>query len=193
MFACRRLPSSSTFTPILTQPQRLFLQRSSRSFHVSSLKMVQTGDAVPDVELVEKSPGNKVSLAKELASGKGLIIGVPAAFSPACTARHVPGYIKAPKLKDAGKVFVVSVNDPFVMGAWAESLDPGAKSGIRFLGDPAGDFNTKLDLLFDSAAVFGQNRSKRYALVTEDGKVKSVHVEPDNTGVDVSEAEKVLA
>lgn len=88
MLACRRFASSSS----VTQPQRLFLQRSSpflttktttpaRSFHVSPLNMVQTGDAVPDVELVEKSPGNKVSLAKELASGKGLIIGVPAAFS----------------------------------------------------------------------------------------------------------------
>lgn len=105
------------------------------------------------------------------------------------------------------------------MGAWAESLDPGAASGvcqipdtspssssslnkeeesrtkriadtlafgniqIRFLGDPAGAFTGKLDLLFDSAAVFGQDRSKRYAIVTENGKVKSVHLEPDNTGV----------
>jgi len=155
--------------------------------------MVKAGDSIPTVELVEKSPGNKVSLAKELASGKGLIVGVPAAFSPSCSARHVPGYINSKKLGEAGKVFVVSVNDPFVMGAWAENLDPGAKSGIRFLGDPSGAFNKELDLIFESAAVFGQDRSKRYALVTEDGKVKSVHVEPDNTGVNESEAEKVLA
>ena len=56
-------------------------------------------------------------------------------------------------------------------------------SQIRFLGDPSGQFNKELDLTFESAAVFGQDRSKRYALVTEDGKVKSAHVEPDNTGV----------
>lgn len=58
------------------------VRRCIRDFHVSALyNMVQPGDAIPDVELVEKSPGNKVSLAQELASGKGLIIGVPAAFS----------------------------------------------------------------------------------------------------------------
>lgn len=54
---------------------------------------------------------------------------------------------------------------------------------IRFLGDPSGQFNKDLDLTFESAAIFGQDRSKRYALVVEDGKVKSAHVEPDNTGV----------
>lgn len=57
-------------------------------------------------------------------------------------------------------------------------------SQIRFLGDPSGKFTETLDLTFDSAAIFGNNRSKRYALVVEDGKVKSAHVEPDNTGVD---------
>ena len=54
---------------------------------------------------------------------------------------------------------------------------------IRFLGDPSGQFTKDLDLSFESAAVFGQDRSKRYALVVEDGKVASAHVEPDNTGV----------
>lgn len=54
---------------------------------------------------------------------------------------------------------------------------------VRFLGDPSGQFTKDLDLSFESAAVFGQDRSKRYALVVEDGKVKSAHVEPDNTGV----------
>lgn len=59
----------------------------------------------------------------------------------------------------------------------------GSHIQIRFLGDPSGQFTKDLDLSFDSAAVFGQDRSKRYALVVEDGKVKSTHVEPDNTGV----------
>ena len=54
---------------------------------------------------------------------------------------------------------------------------------IRFLGDPSGQFTKDLDLTFESSAVFGNDRSKRYALVVEDGKVKSAHVEPDNTGV----------
>ena len=209
----------------------------SRVFQTSARQLVQIGDAIPHVELLENSPGNKVSIAKEL-KGRGLIIGVPAAFSklprnishkrlwflnkctgPSCSEKHVPGYINFGGLKDAGDVFVVSVNDPFVyvrstdfhnrglrqltyssMKAWAESLDPDKKSSvsmnfkptwphgtktdqIRFLGDPHATFTNALDLAFDATAIFGQPRSKRYALVIKDGKVKEAHVEPDNTGV----------
>ena len=63
----------------------------------------------PNVELMEGSPGNKVSIADEL-KGKGLIIGVPAAFSPSCSEKHIPGYMEYANLKEAGNVFVVSVN-----------------------------------------------------------------------------------
>lgn len=76
--------------------------------------MVQVGDSIPSVELREKDPGTKVNLAEEFGSGSGIIIGVPAAFSPTCSDSHVPGYIMHPKLSSAGKVFVVSVNDAFV-------------------------------------------------------------------------------
>ncbi|KAL9638807.1 MAG: hypothetical protein Q9204_001358 [Flavoplaca sp. TL-2023a] len=67
---------------------------------------------------------------------------------------------------------------------------PGNK--IRFLGDPDAKFTEALDLSFESASIFGNNRSKRYALKVENGKVKEAFVEPDNTGVDVSTADKVL-
>ncbi|KAF3388760.1 Peroxiredoxin-5 [Penicillium rolfsii] len=161
-------------------------------FHSTSRNLVQKGDPIPNLDvLVENSPGNKINLAKEI-KGKAVIVGTPAAFSPACSSTHVPGYINHPKLKEAGQVFVVSVNDPFVTQAWGVSLDPQGKSGIRFLGDPTGKFTEALDLSFDSASIFGNNRSKRYALLVEDGKVKEAFVEPDNTGVNVSAAEKVL-
>ncbi len=75
---------------------------------------VKVGDSIPSVELFEDSPGNKVDLSKELASGKGLIIGVPAAFSPGCSDTHIPGYMLSDKLSGAGKAFVISVNDAFV-------------------------------------------------------------------------------
>ncbi|PSS21938.1 hypothetical protein M430DRAFT_40744 [Amorphotheca resinae ATCC 22711] len=155
--------------------------------------MVQVGDAIPSIELVEGNPGGKVNLATELASGPGLIIGVPAAFSPACSDSHIPGYINHPKLSSAGKVFVVSVNDAFVMNAWGKSLDAEKKSGIRFLGDHDGSFTRALDVEFPAAPFLGTNRSKRYAITTLDGKVKSVNIEPDNLGTDVSVAEKILA
>ncbi|KAK5687706.1 hypothetical protein LTS10_001846 [Elasticomyces elasticus] len=157
-----------------------------RSYHATRSMLVQINDAIPDVELMENSPGNKVSIAKEL-KGKGVIIGVPAAFSPSCSESHIPGYINSSKLKDAGQVFVVSVNDAFVMGQWGKSLDPEGKSGTRM--QPS---RRALELDFDGTAIFGQPRSKRYALVVDEGKVKSVHVEPDNTGVKESTADKVL-
>ncbi|KAF6804464.1 Peroxiredoxin-5, mitochondrial [Colletotrichum sojae] len=167
---------------------------ASRAFHSTPRAFVKVGDAIPDVPvLVENSPGNKVSLAEEFSKvKKGIIIGVPAAFSPACSATHVPGYINHPKLKEAGSVFVVSVNDPFVMKAWGDQLDPANETGIRFLGDPTAEFTKLLDLTFDSVPIFGDTRGKRYALVVEDGKVKEAHVEPDNIGTKVSLAENVL-
>jgi hypothetical protein len=70
------------------------------------------------------------------------------------------------------------------MGAWGTTLDPTGKSGIRFLADPHGELTSALDLSFDGAAIFGNARSKRYALVVENGKVTKAHVEPDNTGLD---------
>jgi hypothetical protein len=69
------------------------------------------------------------------------------------------------------------------MGAWGTTLDPTGKSGIRFLADPHGELTSALDLSFDGAAIFGNARSKRYALVVENGKVTQAHVEPDNTGL----------
>ncbi|GFF77223.1 peroxiredoxin-5, mitochondrial [Aspergillus udagawae] len=181
MFAVRRLATSAP----RAMPRRAL-------FHSTAPAFVQKGDAIPDLDvLVESSPGNKINLAEEL-KGKGVIVGVPAAFSPACSSSHVPGYINHPKLKEAGQVFVVSVNDPFVMKAWGVSLDATGKSGIRFLGDPTGKFSEALDVTFDSSSIFGNHRSKRYALVVEDGKVKEAYIEPDNTGVNVSAAEKVL-
>ncbi|KAL1609609.1 hypothetical protein SLS59_001116 [Nothophoma quercina] len=176
MFAARQLPLARSIA-------------GRRLFHASAPAFVKVGDKLPNVELMENSPGNKVNLAEELKTGKGLII---AAYSPACSENHIPGYINSAKLKDAGRVFVVSANDAFVMKAWAKTLDPESTSGIRFLADPSLAFTKGLDLAFDGAKIFGGDRSKRYALVTEDGAVKEAHVESDNTGLNVSAADKVL-
>lgn len=86
-----------------------------RGFHTTRPAFVKAGDPLPDAEcLVEGSPGNKVNIAKEFSLNNGLIIGVPAAFSGACSTSHIPSYMKHPKIKDVGQVFVVSVNDAFV-------------------------------------------------------------------------------
>lgn len=86
-----------------------------RAFHTTRPAAVRVGDRIPDLDvLVEDSPGNKVNLASEFAGSDGIIVGVPAAFSGACSSSHVPSFMNHPKLKNAGRVFVVSVNDPFV-------------------------------------------------------------------------------
>jgi 2-Cys peroxiredoxin 5 len=174
------------------------LPRAAR-FHASARALVKVGDALPalDSALAEDSPGNKISIAAEIErtpGRKGVIVGVPAAFSPACSASHVPSYLNHDKVKsgEAGSVFVVSVNDAFVMKAWREQLDPAKESSVRFLADPAAEFTKALELDFDAPAIFGGPRGKRYALVIRDGKVASVHVEPDNIGTSVSMAKDVL-
>ncbi|KAI0122717.1 AhpC/TSA family protein [Daldinia grandis] len=184
--ALRRGPSA--FSPFSASPSF-----AARRFHATPRAFIKAGEPIPNLEVLQEgSPGNKVNLAREFETANGVIVGVPAAFSGACSEKHIPSYIQSPKLRDAGRVFVVSVNDAFVMKAWGDQLDPTHESGIRFLADPAGEFTKALDLGFDAPAIFGGMRAKRYALVVEDGKVKSVHVEPDNTGTDVSMADKVL-
>lgn len=78
------------------------------------------------------------------------------------------------------------------MGAWGTTLDPTGKSGIRFLADPHSELTSALDLSFDGAAIFGNARSKRYALVVENGKVTKAFVEPDNTGLDGKSSDLTL-
>ena len=167
-----------------------------RTFASSAARSVAVGDSIPSVALFDGSPGNEVNLAEETASGKSVIIGVPGAFSPACSASHVPGYIKNLRQfneKDYKGFYVVAVNDAFVQKAWADQLLANvAGAQIRFLADPAAKFTEALDLKFDATKFFGNERSKRYALLVEDGKVTQTFIEPDNTSVDVSAAEKVL-
>ncbi|KAK3949669.1 Redoxin [Pseudoneurospora amorphoporcata] len=167
----------------------------ARFFSSSPARLVKIGEFLPEGELLQEgSPGNKVDLRKEAESARNmLIIGVPAAFSPACSSSHIPSYIQHPKTQEFDVKAVVSVNDAFVMKAWKENLDPTGESGIRFLADPSGEFTKALDLTFDSKAIFGNDRSKRYAIIVEDGKVVKIAVEPDNTGTAVSLADKVLA
>lgn len=168
-----------------------------RSFGTTTRNMVAIGDKIPAVNLYEGSPGNTFNIAEEAAKGKALIIGVPGAFSPACSSSHVPGYLRnLRQFNDKGvdKFYVVAINDPFVMKAWGDVLTLNIFSDqIKFLADPRGEFTEALDLKFDASKVFGNERSKRYALYTEDGKVAKTFIEPDNTSVNVSDATKVLS
>lgn len=164
------------------------------SRQLQSIRLVSTGSLIPLTTLKHNSPGNDFNLADAVKSGKNVIVGVPGAFSPACSATHVPGYGKLVndfKNKGYNNIYVVAVNDPFVTKAWGDDL--GTPESVVYLADPAGEFSKDLGTLFASAKIFGNDRSKRYALLVEDGKVKKAFEEPDNVSVDVSDASKVLS
>lgn len=168
---------------------------SARTFRAAAPALFKKGDKIPTglPGLKENSPGNDIDLGKEVSEGKYIIVGLPAAFSPACSASHIPGYIThMPQLREKGikQVLVATVNDPFVTAAWGKSL--GVPTDIRIIADTEGAFAKAGDHLFDSKKVFGNDRSVRYATIVEDGKVVKELVEPDKTGVDVSSAENVL-
>ncbi|EKM77250.1 hypothetical protein AGABI1DRAFT_122245 [Agaricus bisporus var. burnettii JB137-S8] len=127
-------------------------------------------------------------------SGKILIIGVPGAFTGTCS-RQIPDYIRKFdefQAKGVKNIYVVSVNDVFVMKAWKENLAPeGTK--IRFIADDKGAYTGALGMLFDATPRLGGPRSKRYVIVAEDGTVNSVAVEDIPSDLTVTGMEAVLA
>ncbi|KAH3670830.1 hypothetical protein WICMUC_004799 [Wickerhamomyces mucosus] len=166
---------------------------SKRAFSSSSRRLLQIGEEIPEIALKQNSPGNDVYLSDLVSKGRSIIVGVPGAFSPACSASHVPGYIKHFDdfaAKGINSIHVVGVNDPFVFKAWAESLKGSEK--LNFLADPSAVFTQTADLGVDATNIFGGIRSTRYALIVKDGKVEQQFDEPDHFGISVSSAEEVL-
>ncbi|KAB0799896.1 hypothetical protein PPYR_07776 [Photinus pyralis] len=171
---------------VISVSRKRFLQTST------CLKMpIKEGDSLPNIDLFEESPANKVNL-NELSSGKKIIIfAVPGAFTPGCSKTHLPGYVKkAEELRSQGiaEIICVSVNDPFVMSAWGKEHNVGGK--VRMLADTGATFTKSLDLGQDLAPLGGY-RSKRYSMVVENGKVQSLQVEPDGTGLSCSLVEAI--
>jgi len=162
---------------------------STRLLHSSAVQKmpIKVGDSIPSVDLFEGTPGNKVNIA-ELGKGKKIVIvGVPGAFTPSCNSTHLPGYIdQAAEIKGKGisEIICISVNDPFVMAAWGSAQNADGK--VRMLADTNGTFVKAIDLEHDLAAALGSKRSKRFAMLVDDGKVKALDVEPDGTGLSCS-------
>ncbi|KAK0178831.1 hypothetical protein PV327_007679 [Microctonus hyperodae] len=176
----------------ITVAGRSSLSYFNRGFHISLTNMaIQVGDKLPSVDLYENTPSNKVNIA-EIAAGKKIIIfGVPGAFTPGCSKTHLPGYIeKAEELKSKGieEIICVSVNDAFVMSAWGK--DKQADGKVRMLADTNAVFARSLDVAID-LPVLGGIRSKRFSMVVDNGIVKEVNIEPDNTGLSCSLADRI--
>ena len=156
---------------------------------------IQVGDKVPDIALTTMTAeGPAPVTSAELFAGKKVVLfAVPGAFTPTCSAKHLPGFVgnaDAIKAKGVDTVACISVNDPFVMGAWGNDQSVG--SNVLMLADGSAAFNKAMGLDWDLSAKGLGLRSQRYAMIVDDGVVKHIAVE-DGTGLDVSAAEKILA
>ena len=163
---------------------------------------IQVGQALPNVTLYEfieeETPGCAVGpnafQVADMVKGKTIVIfGLPGAYTPTCSAKHVPGYVQhyaALKTKGVDEVWCVSVNDAFVMGSWGREL--GTKGKVRMFGDGNAEFSQAVDLTLDRTGRGMGIRSNRYAMLVKDGVVKALHVEEPGK-FEVSSAEAMLA
>ena len=156
---------------------------------------IAIGDEIPDVELrtmVRKTP-EAIRSRDALGKGRVVLFAVPGAFTPTCSDYHLPGFVhRADELfaKNVDTVACISVNDPFVMGAWGRDQKVGDK--VLMLADGNGEFTRAMGLEADMSGAGLGARSQRYAAVLDDGIVTALFVETER-GLHVSSAEAVLA
>lgn len=164
--------------------------------------MIQVGDTLPATTLMEYSEvegegcsigPNAVDVAKATAGKTIALFALPGAYTPTCSAKHVPGYVQHfEDFKAAGvdEIWCVSVNDAFVMGAWAREQQTGAK--VRMLADGSADFAKATGLTLDLSSRGMGLRSNRYSMLVKDGKVAALNVEGPGK-FEVSDAGTLLA
>lgn len=155
---------------------------------------IKAGDRIPSATLKVMTPDGPSSVSTEelFGAGKVVLFSVPGAFTPTCSARHLPGFVDhAGDIADKGvdRIVCIAVNDVFVMNAWGKSADVGDK--IVMAADGNGEFTRALGLELDATGFGMGKRGQRFALVSEDGIVRSVHVEAPGE-FKVSSAEFVL-
>jgi glutaredoxin/glutathione-dependent peroxiredoxin len=155
---------------------------------------IQVGDKLPSVTFVKPTESglDQVQSDAFFAGRKVALFSVPGAFTPTCSARHLPGFVeKIDELKAKGvdEVACTAVNDAFVMGAWAKSA--GAEGKVTMLSDGNGDFVKAIGLEMDGSKFGMGTRGQRFSMIVEDGVVKELNVEAPGE-FRVSSAEHML-
>ena len=162
---------------------------------------IKVGDRLPEGNVQEfiEVEGNGCSVGpntfkvQDMVKGKKIaIFGLPGAFTPTCSAKHVPGYLNnfsQLKAKGVDEIWCFAVNDPCVMGAWSRDQKAGGK--IRFLADGSADYTKKLGLELDLNGRGMGTRCQRFSMIVDDGVVKKVNVEAPGK-FEVSNAETML-
>ncbi|WP_422025602.1 peroxiredoxin [Roseovarius sp.] len=158
---------------------------------------ITVGDKLPDATLVQMGGEGPepVELSSKTDGRKVVIFAVPGAFTPTCHSAHVPSFIRTKDLfaeKGVDEIICVSVNDPFVMGSWGEATGASA-AGITMLSDPEAKFTKAIGMNFSAPPAGLIDRSKRYAMLVEDGKVSRLNLEDSPGTCEVSAGEGLLA
>ncbi len=156
---------------------------------------IKVGDRLPEAKFrVMGSEGPAVKTTENVFKGKKVVLfAVPGAFTPTCNNNHLPGFLKNVdvfKKKGVDTIAVTGINDVFVFDAWKKSTGAGGK--IEFLADGNGEFAKALDMTIDASGHGLGTRSKRYAMLVEDGVVKKLNVEENPGQAQTSSAENLL-
>ena len=155
---------------------------------------ISVGDKIPDVKVMVATDAgpDQVQTGELLGNGKVALFSVPGAFTPTCSAKHLPGFVeKADEFKSKGvdKIVCMSVNDAFVMDAWGKNQNAGDK--VVMMADGNGDFARAVGLTMDGSGFGMGERAQRFSAVIENGVVKELNVEAPGA-FDVSSAEHML-
>ena len=155
---------------------------------------IKVGDKIPAAKLqIKTKDGVQTKTTDELFGGKKVVLfALPGAFTPTCSAKHLPGFVnnhQALKSKGIDSVACLSVNDAFVMDAWGK--DQGVEDKVLMLADGNGEFTKAVGLTMDGTGYGMGLRSQRYAMVLDDGVIKTLNVEAPGA-FEVSSAESIL-
>lgn len=154
------------------------------------------GDKLPEGTLLQMTQDGPAAVdLAQYATGRVAIFALPGAYTGICSTQHVPSFIRTAdqfRAKGVDRIVCVSVNDPFVMGAWAK--DTGAEAaGLTFLSDADGAFTEAMGMSFDAPAAGLFGRSKRYAMLVENGTITALEVEESPGQCSISGGESLLA
>jgi peroxiredoxin len=157
--------------------------------------MIKAGDKIPNATFrTVTADGVKPLTSDEIFKGKRVVlVGVPGAFTPTCHKNHVPGFLKQAdqiRAKNVDTIAVTAVNDHWVMHNWSEAT--GGAGKMLFLADNNAEFAKGIGLDFDATGGLGGTRSKRYAMLVDDGVVKVLNVETETGKAEVSGADNLI-
>ncbi|MFO1352558.1 MAG: peroxiredoxin [Gammaproteobacteria bacterium] len=155
---------------------------------------INVGDPLPNATLfIMSDTGPKTMTTAELFAGKKVVLfALPGAFTPTCSAKHLPGFVSnadAIKAKGVDRIICLSVNDAFVMDAWGKDQKVGDK--VQMVADGNGDFTRAIGLEMDGSGFGLGSRSQRYAMIVENGVVTALNVEKPRA-FEVSSAEAIM-